>query len=184
MAQGDPIAARDEVLRAIDEDPGYGRSREVLASIESRIARLWLPRGPSSPSLPASARSAHACQSPPRSAQHRVEIRVFAFTFAFSRSGDGSPAGSRSVPLKARARALVQRRAGDARELRRHRSAAALKVIVHGDELNVIVPLANATSWSGKDLSTVVSDLVAFMYGTGGRRTGDQLAIDRAARSR
>jgi Tfp pilus assembly protein PilF len=33
LAQGDPIAARGELLRAIDEDPGYGRSREVLASL-------------------------------------------------------------------------------------------------------------------------------------------------------
>jgi tetratricopeptide (TPR) repeat protein len=33
LAQGDPIAARGELLQALDEDPGYGRSREVLASL-------------------------------------------------------------------------------------------------------------------------------------------------------
>ncbi len=33
LAQGDPVAARRELLQAIDEDPGYGRSREVLASL-------------------------------------------------------------------------------------------------------------------------------------------------------
>jgi hypothetical protein len=33
LAQGDPIAARAELLQALDEDPGYGRSREVLAGI-------------------------------------------------------------------------------------------------------------------------------------------------------
>jgi Tfp pilus assembly protein PilF len=33
LAQGDPAAARAELLLAQSEDPGYGRSREVLASL-------------------------------------------------------------------------------------------------------------------------------------------------------
>lgn len=33
LAQGDPPAARAELLLAIDEDPGYPRSREVLAAL-------------------------------------------------------------------------------------------------------------------------------------------------------
>ena len=33
LAQGDPLAARGELLQALDEDPGYRRSREVLASL-------------------------------------------------------------------------------------------------------------------------------------------------------
>jgi Flp pilus assembly protein TadD len=33
LAQGDPVAARTELLQAADEDPGYLRSREVLAGM-------------------------------------------------------------------------------------------------------------------------------------------------------
>jgi tetratricopeptide (TPR) repeat protein len=33
LAQGDPVAARAELLQALDEDPGYSRSREILASL-------------------------------------------------------------------------------------------------------------------------------------------------------
>ena len=100
LAQGDPIAARGELLQALDEDPGYGRSREVLAERRRALAGVWLLRGPSSLSLPAFARSRRAASPPSLRPSSCCGSASSLSRSRPTRPGDGSREGARSCAIE------------------------------------------------------------------------------------